>query len=297
MGTGVNRSPLRFGWLDAAILAAAAAGVAWVAVTAAGRVDHAWQWSRIPRYLVRVAPDGGLALGVLSDGLWTTLRLSVWAGLLATVFGTAMGLARALSRGMGRAAGRLYVEGVRNMPPLVLVFLFYYFVSDWLLPARAVEDLVLAWSPAARAAVSALFAPPDRLSAFLSAVLTLALYEGAYITEIVRAGVQSIERGQWEAGQALGLTRVQQIRHVVAPQALARVVPPLAGQFISTVKDSAIVSVISIRELTFQGQELVAATFLSFEVWITVLALYFAVCMALSALARRVEISMGRWGG
>jgi len=288
---------LRFGWLDAVILAAVATGAAWVAVAAAGRVDYEWQWSRIPRYLVRTAPDGSLVLGVLGDGLWTTLRLSLWAGVLATFFGGVMGLVRALSRGMPKAAARIYVEGVRNMPPLVLIFLFYYFVSDQLLPSTAVEDFVLARSPAFQGIVSTLFDSPARLSAFLAAVLTLALYEGAYITEIVRAGVQSIERGQWEAGQALGLTRWQQLRRVIGPQALARTLPPLAGQFISTIKDSAIVSVISIRELTFQGQELMAATFLTFEVWITVLVLYFLVCMPLSAAARKLETAMAPWQG
>jgi ABC-type amino acid transport system permease subunit len=97
----------------------------------------------------------------------------------------------------------------------------------------------------------------------------LAVYEGAYITEIIRAGIQSIDKGQWEASSGLGFTRAQQLRYIIFPQALRRIMPPLAGQFISTIKDSAIVSVISIQELTFQGMELMAATFLTFEIWIT----------------------------
>ena len=102
----------------------------------------------------------------------------------------------------------------------------------------------------------------------------MALYEGAYITEIVRAGIQSVERGQWEASYALGLSWWQQMRYVILPQAIQRIIPPLAGQFISTIKDSAIVSVISIQELTYQGMQLMAATYLTFEVWTTVALMY-----------------------
>jgi polar amino acid transport system permease protein len=127
---------------------------------------------------------------------------------------------------------------------------------------------------------------------FIAAVFTLALYEGAYITEIIRSGIQSIERGQWEAAHALGLSKFDQFRFIILPQAVRRVIPPLAGQFISTIKDSAIVSVISVPDLTFQGMELMAATFLTFEVWITVTGMYFVLTFSCSLLARRVEVRM-----
>jgi polar amino acid transport system permease protein len=109
--------------------------------------------------------------------------------------------------------------------------------------------------------LSLLMAEPSRVPIFISGAVALAVYEGAYITEIIRAGIQSIDKGQWEASSGLGFTRAQQLRYVIFPQALRRIMPPLAGQFISTIKDSAIVSVISIQELTFQGMELMAATF------------------------------------
>jgi polar amino acid transport system permease protein len=127
---------------------------------------------------------------------------------------------------------------------------------------------------------------------FISGAVALAVYEGAYITEIIRAGIQSIDTGQWEAASGLGFTRAQQLRHVIFPQALRRVMPPLAGQFISTIKDSAIVSVISIQELTFQGMELMAATFLTFEVWITILTIYFVLCLSCSLLVERFELHL-----
>jgi len=130
----------------------------------------------------------------------------------------------------------------------------------------------------------------------LSALITLAIFEGAYITEIIRAGIQSIEKGQWEASYALGLSPWRQMRHIILPQATRRILPPLAGQFISTIKDSAIVSVISIQELTFQGMELMSATYLTFEVWITITGMYFVMTLCLSLGVERFELRMRRSG-
>jgi polar amino acid transport system permease protein len=132
------------------------------------------------------------------------------------------------------------------------------------------------------------------LSAFLSAMMTLAIFEGAYITEIVRAGIQSIEKGQWEASYALGFSQWQQMRYIILPQAIQRVLPPLAGQFISTIKDSAIVSVISIQELTFRGMELMSATYLTFEIWITITLMYLILALILSFGVGRLETRMRR---
>ena len=168
---------------------------------------------------------------------------------------------------------RSYVELIRNLPPLVLVFIFYYFISTQILPAIGIESLIRNASEETRTLVSVLFAPPRLLSPFLAGLFALAVFEGAYITEIVRAGIQSIGSGQWEAAAALGFTRAQSLRHVILPRAIRRILPPLAGQFISTIKDSAIVSVISIQELTFQ-LELMASTHLTFEIWITITLLY-----------------------
>ena len=112
------------------------------------------------------------------------------------------------------------------------------------------------------------------------------------MTEIIRAGIQSIEKGQWEASTATGLTWWQQMRFVILPQAVRRVLPPMAGQLISTIKDSAIVSVVSVQELTFQGMELMAATYLTFEVWLTITALYFILTFLCALAMRRLEVSM-----
>jgi polar amino acid transport system permease protein len=258
-------------------------------------LHYNWDWGSIPQYLIRY--DEGnerWVSNILMQGLFTTIRLSLWSTVFATFIGTAIGLCR-LSKGLfSRLIGRTYVELIRNLPPLVLVFIFYFFLTDQIMASIGVDEFVKSLSENMQALLTFFFASPPLFSPFLSGLITLALYEGAYIAEIVRAGIQSIERGQWEASHALGLSWWQQMRYVILPQATQRILPPLAGQFISTIKDSAIVSVISIQELTFQGMELMSATYLTFEVWITVTALYFILTMALSLSVERLEIHMRR---
>ena len=124
----------------------------------------------------------------------------------------------------------------------------------------------------------------------------MVIYEGAYMTEIIRGGIQSIAKGQWEASAASGLTWRQQMRFIIFPQALPRILPSLAGQLISTIKDSSIVSVIPIQELTFQGMELMSATYLTFEIWITITVLYFVLTFSCSLVMRYLEVSMRKRG-
>ena len=227
-------------------------------------------------------------------GLYNTIRLSLWGTFLATLIGLVMGLCRVSHNLFSRLIGRTYVELVRNVPPLVLIFIFYYFLSGQVMSFLGIDSFLSSRSQGFQDAVALFLAPPSMFSAFVSALITLALFEGAYITEIVRAGIQSIEKGTWEAAYALGLSRWQQLRYVILPLAAQRILPPLAGQFISTIKDSAIVSVISIPELTFQGMELMSATYLIFEVWIVITALYLLLTLALSLAIGRWEIYLRR---
>ncbi len=279
--------------LDATVLLiVTAAGVYLVYRIQAG-LHYRWHWSAIPQYLFRFdTVAGSWKPNVLVLGLLTTIRLSIWATALATIIGTVMGLLRVSSGLFNRLIGGTYVEIVRNLPPLVLVFIFYFFIGDQILPALGTERLVSGISGSGRSLLKVLFAPPALLVPFLSALVTLALFEGAYITEIVRSGIQSIEAGQWEAAAALGFTRSQQMRHIILPQAVQRILPPLAGQFISTIKDSAIVSVISIQELTFQGMELMATTYFTFEIWITITGLYLLLTLSCSLAVERLEIRL-----
>jgi polar amino acid transport system permease protein len=132
------------------------------------------------------------------------------------------------------------------------------------------------------------------ISAFTSAVLALSLFEGAYASEIFRAGIVSIHQGQWEAGFSIGLNTYQTYRLIVLPQAIRRILPPLTSQAVSLIKDSALVSTIAIYDLTMRGQTIIAETFLVFEIWFTVAAIYLTVTLALSLtvfyMERKIKI-------
>jgi polar amino acid transport system permease protein len=281
--------------IDGLVLLTVAAIGTYLAYRVTAGLHYKWNWPAIPQYLFRYDTDSmRLVPNVLMDGLFMTIRLSIWGTVIATAVGLFMGLLR-VSRGLfGRLVGLTYVECVRNIPPLVLIFIFYYFISDQIF-ALVDIDLVMNSQPEWCRSLFELFcAPVPQCSAFMSAVITLAILEGAYITEIIRAGIQSIEKGQFEAASALGLSRWQTMRHVILPQAIKIILPPLAGQFISTIKDSAIVSVISIQELTFQGMELMSATYLTFECWITITVLYLVLTGFLSLGVSHLETHMKR---
>ncbi len=286
----MSRSSLK-NWkpVDTIQLVLVFAAIGYLVYRVTGTLEYRWNWSVIPQYLLRYDNDRGWVANLLLLGLLTTIRLSFWSLLLALPLGLVCGLLRISQHLFNRLLGGIYVTLLRNLPPLVLVFIFYFFISDQILPLFALAENLDRMPGWLQHASSLLLAGPDQLEPFIAAVMTLALFEAAYIAEIVRAGINSIEPGQWEAARALGMQRGQLLRHVVLPQAFQRMIPPLAGQAISTIKDSAIVSVISIQELTFQGMELMAATYLTFEVWITVTLLYFLLTYSCSWLAARLE--------
>lgn len=285
--------PAKWTWFDTLFLLVLGVGGGWALYTAFSELTYTWQWEVIPQYLVRYDDQAGYWVpNALLQGVLTTIRLSVWSTLLAIGIGVVMGLFRVSPSLFKRLIAQTYVGLSRNLPPLVLVFLIYYFFSNQLLPTLGLQNLVNRLPSLLQHGIGLFFAPPSQLDTTVPAVITLALYEGAYITEIVRSGIQSIERGQWEAAYALGLSKYEQLRFVVLPQAVRRVIPPLTGQFISTIKDSAIVSVISVPELTFQGLELMASTYLTFEIWITITVLYFLLTFSCSLVARRVEVAL-----
>ena len=291
----LRRKKARLSSLDLVASVLIVVGVIYLSHKIRVGLNYKWNWQAIPHYFFYYDQEKGKwVANLIMQGLFTTLRLSVWGTILATVLGTIVGFCR-LSRGLFyRLIGRTYVELIRNMPPLVLIFIFYYFVSSQIMPILAIDDFILRQSELVQRACAILLAPPPFLSAFLSALVTLAVFEGAYIAEIIRAGIQSIDKGQWEASYALGLSKRQQMRHVIFPQAIQRILPPLAGQFISLIKDSSIVSVISIQELTFQGMELMAATYLTFEIWLTIAALYFLMTLTCSLAVQRLEVRMAK---
>ncbi|MGO9308740.1 MAG: amino acid ABC transporter permease [Spirochaetia bacterium] len=284
---------VRFRWLDALIIALLAAFAVFIGYRIKVGLNYKWHWASMPQYLVFRNPDTGRwAANYILQGLFTTLRLSIWAMVLATLIGIVLGVFRTTKSLFLRMVGRTYVEIIRNLPPLVLVFIFYFFVADQIMPLLGLEPFVRSRSPQTQAVLGVLFAPVSRFTQFISAIVTIAVFEGAYIIEIIRAGIESIERGQREAAYVLGLSWLDQMRLIIMPQAIKRILPALAGQFISTIKDSAIVAAISIGELTYQGMQLAASTQFTFEVWLTVALLYLVLTLTLSLGVSRLEKSL-----
>ena len=208
------------------------------------------------------------------------------------MIGVAMGILRTRKRLLLRLIGRSYVELIRNIPPLVLVFIFYFFISDQLMLLLGVDEFIRTRTGITSRWLSITIASPEHFTSFLSGVFTVALFQGAYITEIVRGGIQSIDNEQWEASAALGFTWLQQMRFIILPQAVRRILPPLTNEFINTIKYSSIVSIISIQELTFQGMQVISSTQRTNEVWLTISFMYFLLCFAVSLFARRLESSI-----
>ncbi|MFM5060748.1 amino acid ABC transporter permease [Aeromonas veronii] len=203
--------------------------------------------------------------GPIAWGVWVTVKLSLVAGIFAILLGTLAGLARLSPNPALRNLAVTYVELIRGTPLLVQIFIVYFFIGTVL-----------------------------NLDRFTAGVAALAVFTGAYVAEIVRAGISSIHKGQMEAGRSLGMTSAQTMRYVILPQAFKRVLPPLAGQFINLIKDSSLVSVISITDLTKAGREVVSSTFSPFEVWFTVALLYLVLTGTLSFLVRRLEVKYAR---
>ena len=274
-----RRGRSRLGWVDVAVFVVLIAAVAYIWYRVDTVLEYRWDWTIIPHYLYRWdEASGEWVANLLMQGLYTTIRLALWSIVLAAAIGVVFGIMRTSRRLFPRMLSRVYVELIRNIPPLVFIFIFYFFISGQIMPLLGVEEFIRNASPGTLAWLEVLFGPPKLISNVLSGVICLAMFEGAYVTEIVRAGIQSIPRTQSEAGLSIGLSRLQLMRYVILPQAVQRVVPPLAGQFITLVKDSSIVSLISIQELTFLAIETAVSTTRVFEVWVTVAGLYFCVC-------------------
>lgn len=271
------------------ILAVVLGLIGYVLHRAQSHFHYNWDWRLIPGYFVRHDAEHGWVLNLLGRGFLATVRLALWGGLLAALIGGVMGVCRVASSLFLRLLSRTYVELIRNMPPLVFIFIFYFFISGQLMPVLDVENRIADASPEILRVLAFLFGPPELLPNFLSGLICLALFEGAYVTEIVRAGIEAIPKGQWEGAAALGLPHRHTLTKVILPQAVRTVVPPLAGQFISLIKDSSLISLISIQEMTFTGTELAVSSGRVFEVWLTVAALYFLLCFGLARLFRRLE--------
>ncbi len=293
----------------------------WIATK---RVHYEWRWERVPQYFfyldeemlsapfagtvqkitpegtysrVEIVPEGGgqpttvtvetdtlkvkagdpiadnddigaerhWKIGPLTQGLWVTIWISLVSGFVGLVIGLITGLCRLSPNPTLRGLAVLYIELIRGTPLLVQIFIFYFFIGTVL-----------------------------NLDRIVAGVGALALFVGAYIAEIIRAGIQSIAKGQTEAARSLGMSSTETMIYIVLPQAFKRVLPPLAGQFISLIKDSSLVSVIAITDLTKSGREIITSNFATFEIWFTVALLYLVVTSLLSQLLFWLERRFAR---
>lgn len=256
---------------------------------------YEWEWSVVSDYLIYVNPeDGSWRANLLLEGLAATLRLTVWGAIIAIAIGVVMGCFRVSNSLFLRFLSRSFVESIRNIPPLVVIFMFYFFISSQLMPLIGLDEWVRGLDENGQYILTILFGPLDLIENFIAGLIVLALFEASYFAEIIRAGIQSIGKGQWEAAQSIGLRPLKVMRFVIIPQAVQRTIPPLAGQLISLVKDSAIVSLISVQDLTYTANQVVNSTWRPFEIWIFVAAVYFVLCFSISLVSRSLEKKMNR---
>lgn len=198
----------------------------------------------------------------LMTGLYYTLIISVVGLLFGYVLGAVFGLGRISTNKLLYGIATVYVEVIRGTPILVQAIWIYFALP-----------LIIQYT----------------LDPVVAGIIVIAINSGAYIAEIVRGAVQSIEKGQMEAGRSLGLSHGQTMRYIIWPQALKRMIPPMGNQFIISIKDTSLLSVILVPELIFQGRLIVANHFNAVEIYTTVAAFYLAITLSLSIALRRLE--------
>ena len=215
-----------------------------------------------------IASKSETKAGPVLQGLWVTLKISFFAAILTFIIGIVVALMKLSSMVFLRDIATVYITIIRGTPLLVQIFLFYFIVAN-------------------------IF----ELERFIAGVLSLGIFFGAYMAEILRGAIQSIDKGQLEAAKSLGISNFQAMRHIILPQAFKRALPTLVGEMIALIKDSSLVSVISITDLTKVGKEIVANTFSPFETWIVVAVIYLSITSVLSFIGHRLEKKMAAKGG
>ena len=215
----------------------------------------------------------GLALEsfpILLKGAVVTLELTAGAVAMGLVIGLFMALARLSAMRLLRILATIYIDFLRGTPLLVQLFIVYF-----------------AFPPLFG------FSTPAKWE-WIAAILAMGMNSGAYIAEIFRAGIQSIDRGQSEAARSLGMSQGQAMRHIILPQAIKRVIPPLGNEFIAMLKDSSLVAVIAMEELLYTGKIVVGRTVQPVPIYIEVALMYLVMTLAISRVLAVVERRLGK---
>lgn len=201
-------------------------------------------------------------LPLLLQGALVTVKITTMSVGCGFFIGMLVALANLSNLKIVRLLARCYVDIIRGTPLLVQIFLIYF----------ALPMII-----------------GSRIDPFVAAVTACSINSGAYVSEIFRAGIQSIDKGQMEAGRSLGLSWAQTMRYIIMPQAFKAIIPPLGNEFIAMLKDSSLVSVIGFEELTRRGQLIIAKTYASFEIWGTVAVIYLIMTVSISQLVAYLE--------
>ncbi|OEE94049.1 ABC transporter permease subunit, partial [Vibrio crassostreae] len=215
----------RLNLLDGVLLAVICVFAGWLYYRSAVGINYQWRWEDAFT-LIFIPPSQG-NIPYFFQGLIATLRLSVWSMVLALSFGTLLGVARHSKITFFRTPALIFIQLVRNIPPLVFVFIFYFFVSNQLIPLLGLESILREHNGDINAVQAFLFGPANLWENLASGVICIGLLSSAYIAEVIRAGLESIPKGQWEAADSLGLSALSKYRFVVGPQVLTAITPPL----------------------------------------------------------------------
>ena len=214
------------------------------------------------------------AMPLLIKGAVLTVQITAMSVFFGTIIGLILSLMKISTNRLFRIISTMYVDFVRGTPLLVQILLIYFGLPG---------------------VIREITGETFRMDPFFAGVVACSINSGAYVAEIFRAGIQSIERGQMEAARSLGMTRNQAMVHIILPQAVKRVIPPMGNEFIILLKDSSLLSVIGVHELTRQGQLYIAATFASFPIYLAIAFVYLIMTLSISRLVdyaeRRLSVS------
>lgn len=226
---------------------------------------------------IAIDPVYGKIFSTIKQGLATTLYVTAVSFVCALLFGLILGLGRVSRNFVLRNLAMVYIEFIRGVPILVLIFAISYAVVPFLSDVSGLETTAVSFQN--------------------RAIIALVLIYGAYIAEIFRAGIESIGRGQMEAARSLGMSHVQAMRYIILPQAVRNVLPALGNDLIALLKDTSLVSVLGVREITQVSRLSVSTTFLYEETYFTLTLFYLAMTLVLSLLLQWVQRRVRRTNG
>jgi len=227
-------------------------------------------------------PDPYLRIVVfLLDGVRVTLSITVVSFLLILLAGLIGGLGRVSKNRLVNGIASLYVELIRGIPLLVQL-MFIYYASPIIL--RGIGERLVGISPGIAAKLTSV-----QLNPYIAAVIGMTICYGAYVSEIFRAGIEAIPRGQMEAARSLGMNYFQSMRFVILPQAVRIILPPVGNEFVALLKDSSLVSVVAVADMTRRGREFMSKTFMPLETWLMVALLYLVMTLFFSRIVAYIE--------